>query len=87
MIHQLKDYVGASMTCTINCNLNTTQNTGTSPVYLQIWNKDLSQWDTLLQNDSALVNVDFTMTVSGLDVTSYKDSGGIITCRIYQEAK
>jgi len=87
MIHQFKDYVGAATTCTINCNLKTTQDPSASTVYLQIWNKDDVQWDTLLEDSASDPNVDFNMNKSGVDLEHAKDASNVITCRVYQEAK
>lgn len=85
MIHEFKDYVGANTACTVECELQTTQNPATSTVYLQIYNLNTTTWDTIDSDNSSAIDTDFILTASVADLTNYKD-GEVITCRVYQDA-
>ena len=58
--------------------------TSTSTVYLQIYNRDTTTWETLNSNSTASVNTDFSLIGYVADLTNYKDASNVISCRIYQ---
>lgn len=58
-----------------------------SPVYLQIYNRNSSSWETLASNNSAAANTNFTLTGSKTtNLSNYYDAGKVIACRVYQQA-
>ena len=58
-----------------------------SPVYLQIYNKNSSTWETLNNNHTEKANVNFTLTGTVISNSSnYFDNNYWISYRIYQES-
>ena len=58
-----------------------------SSVYLQIYNRDTTSWETIDTESSANANTEFTL--SGVKTTSlsdYYDESYVVDCRVYQEA-
>jgi len=86
MVHQFKDYVGASNACTLEGELQTTLAPSSSTVYLQIYNLNTTTWDTVDNDNTSSVNTDFTLTANVADLTNYKNVSNVISCRIYQLA-
>ena len=86
MIHQFKDFVGENTRCTLECELQTTQDPALSTVYLQIYNQNTDTWIDVDSDNASPINTDFTLTGSIADLTDYKLVGQI-SCRVYQEAK
>jgi hypothetical protein len=83
-IHQFKDYISvgnATFTWVGKSSLAPT----TSAVYLQIYNQITTEWEQLDVNNSSSVDTNFTLTNSVADLANYKN-GGVISCRVYQEA-
>lgn len=59
----------------------------TSPVYLQIYNRNSSTWETLDSNNSALANTNFPLTGSKTSsLSNYYDGSNWVSCRVYQLA-
>ncbi len=59
----------------------------TSTIYLQIYNRNSTTWETLTSNATVAANTQFTMTASiGTNLSNYYDGDNIIACRIYQLA-
>jgi hypothetical protein len=57
-----------------------------STVYLQVFNRDSSEWETLSSNDSTNANTKFTLSGSKTsDLENYYDGDYIISVRIYQD--
>jgi len=57
-----------------------------SSVYLQIYNRDTTSWETIDTESSANANTEFTL--SGIKTTSlsdYYDEDYVVNCRVYQE--
>ena len=55
-----------------------------SPVYLQIYNKTSTLWETVDSDNTAAVNTDFSLIANLADITAYRAGDGVVTCRIYQ---
>lgn len=86
MVHQFKNFVGSSVSCTPLCNLQSTLAASASTIYLQIYNQNTTTWDTIASNNTASANTDFDLTVNVPDLTNYKKANNTISCRVYQEA-
>ena len=86
MIHQYKDYVGTETACTLTWIGKTTQDPSTQTVFLQIYNRDTTTWDTVDSNNISPTDENFTLTGVIADLTDYKDDNNVISCRVYQLA-
>jgi len=86
MVHQYKDYIGANNFCTLEWEGQTTLAPTSSTVYLQIYNRNTTTWDTVDSDNTSSADVDFILTGTVADLTNYKDVNSVISCRIYQEA-
>ena len=86
MIHQFKNFIGETTFCNIEWQGQSTLAPSVTPVYLQIWNYLTNQWETIDSNSTAYVDTDFELSASMGDLTNYKNSSNIITCRVYQFA-
>jgi hypothetical protein len=85
MLHQFKDYVAIN-TCSVECELQSTQAPSVSTVYLQIYNLNTDEWDTIDSDNTSNADTDFTLSASIVSLTDYKDENNLISCRVYQEA-
>lgn len=86
MIHQFKDDIGAKTACRLTWEGQSTLAPSSSTVYLQIYNRTNTTWDTVASNDSESADTDFTMIANISSLVNYKDASDIIACRVYQEA-
>ena len=86
MLHQFKDYIGAITRIKLEWEGQTSQDPSVETVYLQIYNRDTTTWDTVDFDNSSAVNTDFILTADISDLTDYKDSNNVISCRVYQSA-
>jgi len=84
MIHQFKRFCGDENACEITAVFQSTLAPSSSPVYLQIYNLVTALWETIDSNNTAAQDTNFTMTKEMTDLTQYKGSTGVITCRVYQ---
>jgi len=84
-IHQFKDYV-AGNSANLIWNGQSNYPCYVTPVYLQIYNRTLMEWETLDSNTTAEANTDFDLTAQLSDLSDYKDAGNVICCRVYQFA-
>lgn len=58
-----------------------------SAIVLQIYNRNLTTWETLTSNNTVAANIQFTMTATvGNNLSNYYDSNNIVACRVYQQA-
>ena len=57
-----------------------------SVVYLQVYDTDLTTWDTVASNSVANADTDFnlTYTIIPADLSKYEDVDGWVSCRVYQ---
>ena len=86
MVHQFKDYVGTSVSCTLEWEGQSTLAPSSSIVKLQIYNLDTTTWDDVDTDNTTGADTDFTLT-NAVDISEhYKDASNVITCRVYQEA-
>ena len=54
-------------------------------VYLQVWNIDDNQWETVDEENNTDPNTDFNLTaVIESDLAHYFNADGWIACRVYQ---
>ncbi len=86
MIHQFKNFVGDHASCQVEWEGQTTLAPTTSTVYLQIYNRNTSTWDTIDSDNTSNADTDFILKVDVPDLTNYKDARNVISCRVYQEA-
>ena len=70
----------------ITCKARASIAPSSSTVYLQIYNRNLSSWETKTSNSVTAANVKFTMSYTLNNLSDYKDINGWIACRVYQEA-
>jgi len=85
-IHQFKDYVGTSNTANLEWEGQTNLAPTSSTVFLQIYNRNTTTWDTVDSDSTSSAGTDFILTANIADLTNYKDANSIISCRIYQQA-
>lgn len=58
----------------------------TSTVYLQVFNRDSQEWETIDSDNSTGANTKFTLTASVTEsVGNYYDENYLISCRVYQD--
>jgi len=84
-IHQFKDYVGTEGAASLEWEGQTNCHPSLSTVYLQVYNTDTPEWETVDSDNSSAVNTDFTLSGNIADLTNYKDGRGVMSCRVYQE--
>lgn len=83
-IHQFKDYASTSNGCTVEWEGQTNLDPSLSTVYLQIYNRNSSEWETIDSDNTSAVDTDFILTASVADLTNYKDGNTVISCRVWQ---
>jgi hypothetical protein len=86
MIHQFKDYTGENNSCRLTWIGKSTLAPSSSTVYLQIYNRTLGEWEGVDSDALSDADTDFTLAADIADLSDYKDSNTVISCRIYQEA-
>lgn len=86
MVHQFKNFCGSYMLCQLECELQTSLDPSVSTVYLQIYNRNTSEWETVDFDNSSPVDTDFTLNANIPDLTNYKNESNVISCRVYQQA-
>ncbi len=85
-IHQFKDYVGVSASCSVEWEGQTNCANTFSTVYLQVYNQTSGEWETIDSDNTTGENTDFPLSASIPDLTNYKDGSSVVSCRVYQEA-
>jgi hypothetical protein len=85
MVHEFKDYVGLAFNAGLNLEVRSSLAPSSSTVYLQIFNRTSSTWETVASNNTASEDTDFTLSPNIMDLTNYKDDDLVISCRVYQE--
>jgi hypothetical protein len=85
VLHQFKDYVGDVNSATPEWEGQTNLAPTSATVYLQIYNRNTTTWDTIASNNSSNADTDFTLTNTVSDLSNYKDASKVISCRVYQE--
>ena len=83
-IHQFKDYAGANTSCNLEWEGQTNCSPSLSTVFLQIYNRNTSSWETVDSDNTSPANTDFSLTANVADLTNYKDASNVISCRVYQ---
>lgn len=84
VVHQFKDFAGANTKCIISWTGKTTLPASASGVTLQIYKVSSATWETIATNTSAPADTKFTLSAGIANLTNYK-SGGVITCRVWQQ--
>lgn len=84
-IHQFKSTIKGAK-ATIKCNVRSSIAGDESPIYLQIYNKDLSSWETIDSDIITGADTDFNLEAVVADLTDYKDGDDEVSCRVWQEA-
>lgn len=85
-MHQFKGFVGSETRATIEWEGQSSLAPKYSAVYLQIYNHNTSAWETKTSNSTADDGIDFELSATITDLTNYKDSSNVISCRVYQLA-
>jgi hypothetical protein len=86
IIHQFRNFVGDHVNCQLEWEGQSSLAPSASTVYLQIYNRTTSEWETVDYDEVSDADTDFLLLYQVEDVTNYKDEAKIITCRVYQEA-
>jgi hypothetical protein len=84
-IHQYKDYGGAAGVCDIEWEGQTNYAPTESTVFLQIYNRDTTTWETIDSDNTSAADTDFSLTAHMSSLTDYKDASNTISCRVYQQ--
>ena len=80
---------GAAATSVIIVNWKgkSSKDTSDSTVFLQIYNRDTTAWETLDSDNATAINTEFTLSgTQSINLVDYYDVGNWVACRIYQEA-
>lgn len=78
-------HTNSTDTITATWNGKSTKAPSSGTVYLQIWNKTSSAWETLDSNNSAAANTDFTLTGGKTtSLSDYYQTGNKVVFRVYQ---
>ncbi len=83
-IHQFKDFAATANACTIDWEGQTNLAPSLSTVYLQIYNRNSSTWETVDSDNSSAADADFPLSASVANLSNYKDASAVISCRVYQ---
>jgi len=83
-IHEFKNYVGSETGCTVLWNGQTNNPPAINTVYLQIYNQDTDEWETIDTDNTTAASTDFNLTADIADLTDYKNGSLVISCRVYQ---
>lgn len=86
MVFQFRNFVSDSVSCQVHWNGQSDLPPNVSTVYLQIYNQNTNEWETVDSDSSSSVNTDFDLYADILDLTNYRDALNVITCRVYQGA-
>jgi len=71
----------------IQLKVKTTIAASTSTVYLQIYNVNSGNWETLNSDSVAPANTEFNLTgKQDINLSDYYDGSFWVSCRLYQEA-
>lgn len=70
----------------VSCKLKSSKDTDFSPVYLQIYNRNSTLWETIASETSVAAGVEFSLEGSPTGtIGNYYDSNLWAACRLYQE--
>lgn len=86
IIHQFKDFVGAETAVTFTSVGQSTQAPSVSTVFLQVYNRNSTTWETIDSDNTTAANTNFTLSANVADLTNYKDASNVVSGRVYQEA-
>jgi len=71
----------------VNWKGKSSKDTSDSTVFLQIYNRDTTAWETLDSDNATAINTEFTLSgTQSINLVDYYDVGNWVACRIYQEA-
>jgi len=84
-IHQYKDFVGANSSCTLEWEGQSSLAPSSSIIKLQIYNQDSPGWEDVDSDNTTNADTDFTLSGNVPDLTDYKDTSGVVSCRVYQD--
>jgi len=82
-IHQFKDYVTGSGSYTFRWKGKSDLAPNESSVVLQIYNFNLTTWETIDTDNSEIADTIFILESIVSDITDYNDNN-LVVCRIYQ---
>ena len=80
---------GAAATSVIIVNWKgkSSKDTSDSTVFLQIYNRDTTAWETLASDNATAINTEFTLSgTQSINLADYYDVSNWVACRICQEA-
>ena len=82
-----KDKNNSQETVSVTCTGQSDYATSDSTVYLQIYNRNSTTWETLDTDNTTAVNTNFTLTGEQIiNLSNYYDTNFWISCRVYQQA-
>jgi len=84
VLHQFKDYTTETK-ITLHWNGQSNLAPSSSTVYLQIYNRNTTTWDTVDSDGVTAAATDFDLEANIADLTNYLDEELIICCRVYQQ--
>lgn len=86
-LFEFKNKVVKGTAFTVTWTGKTDREPSSSTVYLQIYNRNSTTWETIDSDNSSAANADFTLTADvTTNLTNYYDVNGWISCRVYQRA-
>jgi len=88
-IHQFKNQGSADdLVISATCDLQSSVAPSQSTVYLQIYNRNSGEWETLDSDNTADADTDFVLSGSQVDnLSDYYDENFWVSCRVYQLAQ
>jgi len=86
MVHQFKYFVGFNGACEIKFAGQASLAPSYSPVYMQIFNRLTSLWETIASNNTERESHDFELIAEKTDLTNYKDSDSVVAGRVWQRS-
>lgn len=87
LIHQFK-YTHSNNTdpFSVALNVRSTKAPSTNPVYLQVYNRTSTSWETLATNNSENADTDFDLQGSkNSSLSDYYDGSNVLSFRVYQQ--
>ena len=86
MLHSFKNFVEQAPSCTVIWEGRSTLAPSVSPVYLQVYNHNTDEWETIDSNNTAPDDTDFELRDTINDMDDYRNENQLIFCRVYQLA-
>lgn len=85
VVHQYKVYAGSQTKVIVRIKMKSSLAPSGSTAYLQVYNQVTSAWGTIDTDNTTAADTEFYLEAYIADLTNYKDSGGVVSMRIYQQ--